>query len=486
MNDLAEQVLRGLDLSRHKIAAHPVASLGTGGFAASAVVVVAGGRVGTSGETTRSLTRWLGLLPDEGIGQNAAAGAIMFGAIIALLALWVVAVAVLRDGRIRERQAWAMLCAWGAPFAVGPPLLSTDVYAYVGRGLLQRAGRDPYVVGPGVLQNHPVIDAIDPTWRSAPSTSGPLGTFVQHLAVAITGAHGLATVLVLRVIAVGCVVGIALLAADLAGPRRAPAIVITALNPAMLLYVVCGAHLDGALALLLLAALVSATGRRWLVAIVLVCAAAALKPVALVVLPALVLTHWSGRRTRPLWQIAARDIAVAAAVLTIFTFLVPDGLGWRRNLATLTREHTPFAPANIVSNIVGPIVPAASFDDRAAGGRIAVVLAAIVVVCYLLATLRRRPLERTFGYALLAAALLGPALYPWYLIWGVTCLAPTATGLRRDWVVALSCAACVLVPAGFDTRTAEALTLVTLVVFGLALLPVLHTHYVQRRRYALR
>ena len=30
------------------------------------------------------------------------------------------------------------------------------------------------------------------------------------------------------------------------------------------------------------------------------------------------------------------------------------------------------------------------------------------------------------GYALLPIGLLGPVLYPWYLLWGLLCLAPTA------------------------------------------------------------
>jgi hypothetical protein len=484
MNDLAEQALHGLDLARKKIVEHPVTSLAVAGFVAAGTAMVAGGRIG-AGSATTPLTHWLGLLPDDGTRNDALAGGIMFGAICCLLLLWIVAVAVVRSGSHNTRQAWSLVAAWGVPFAVGPPLLSTDIYNYAAQGLLQRAGKDPYSTGPSSLGYHAIVNAIDPTWRGAPSTSGPLGTLVQHLAVASTGGDAVATVIVLRLLAIACVICIGLLAADLAGPYRVPAIVLTALNPALLLYLLSGAHLDGALALLVLAALVTSAQRRWTLSVVLICAAAAVKPVALAVVPAVLLAHCLGHRAHIAWRIIARDLAIAAVTLAALTLIVRDGLGWRRNLSVVTREHTPFAPASIVSDIVRPIVPSASFDDLAVGGRIAVVVAAVALVAYLLATVRERSLDRTVGFALLAVALLGPVLYPWYLLGGLVCLAPTATGARRDWVVALSCAACVLAPAGFGTDAARTVTLVALIVIAIALLPVLYAHQ-QRRRLALR
>ena len=73
----------------------------------------------------------------------------------------------------------------------------------------------------------------------------------------------------------------------------------------------------------------------------------------------------------------------------------------------------------------------ASYDDLAAGARITVVTAMVCVLIYLVVTARQRSLERTAGYALLALAVLSPVTYPWYLLWGVVCLAPAATGVRR-------------------------------------------------------
>lgn len=63
--------------------------------------------------------------------------------------------------------------------------------------------------------------------------------------------------------------------------------------------------------------------------------------------------------------------------------------------------------------------------------------AAAGVVVWLALTSERRPLAASVGFGLLALAALGPVFYPWYLLWGVLCLLPTATPRRRDWLIAL-------------------------------------------------
>ncbi|TAM90324.1 MAG: hypothetical protein EPN43_05860 [Jatrophihabitans sp.] len=481
MNDLAEHALRALDAGRRKLIAHPLPALAGAGFACAALVVVTGGRIGASPSTV-PLDGWLGLQPTERPGSTALLGSLMFGGIVALLLLWVVTVLLLHRRTYPPRTPWALAAVWGAPLALGPPVLSPDIYLNAGRGLLAARGFDPYRVGVNALGNIPLLNAVDPAWRSAPSTAGPLGTLLQHAVAFLGGDNAIGTVIGLRLIGVGAVIGIGLLAAELAGPLRSTGLGLTVLNPALLLLVVNGAHLDGVLGVLLLGALLASSQRRRVLAVVLVCAAAALKPVALVAVLAVLIAHATGRRDRVSWQIAARDGALAAVCLVGFTFAVPDGLGWVRNLPTVVREHLPFAPSSVLSEVIGPMVPSASFDDLQAGGRVTVVLAAVVIIAWLLATTRHRTLDRTVGYALLTAAVLAPVVYPWYLLWAVCCLAPAAVGIRRDWVVALSAVACVLTPSGFATATAEHVTLAALLLVGLALLPTLVTHSARRRR----
>lgn len=486
MNDLAERALQGLDVARKAVLARPLPWLAAVGFVAASVVVAAGGRIG-AGPAALPINSWLGLLPPVGYRvEGLVPGLVMIAAIGVLALAWLAVLALASTRRAGEHALWLIGAAWALPFVVGPPLLSTDAYLAAARGLLSRQGLSPYHHGAASLRDQDrLVDAIDPTLRGAHSTGGPLSLALEHLFVAGTGGSGFGALLLMRALAVVSTVAIGRLAMDLAGPRRPAALAITALNPAVLLFVVSAAHFEGLFAALLLACFVRAGQRHWATAAVLACLAAGLKPVALVAVAAVIAAHGIGIRqhVRPVafLRIAGRDLAIAVPMLAACTLAVPYGLGWAGNLESLTDEHTPFAPASLLSDLISTVVSAASFDDLAVGGRIAAVLAAVTVIAYLLVTIRNRPLERTVGYALLAIGLLGPALYPWFLLWGLLCLAPTARRTLRDWVVALSVVACVLDPAGFAVRTGEIVTDCCLAVVAAALIPRL----ISRRRRTL-
>jgi hypothetical protein len=484
MNDLAEHTLHGLVVARRCVLAHPLIALSTAGFAASSLTVVAGARIQGSGAAI-PLTRWLGLLRGPSPADGGLLGALMLAGILTLLVLWITALRVLHAPATTGRSVWVLAGIWSAPFALGPPLLSTDVYTYVARGLLARAGIDPYEHGATALGSARLVGAIDPSWRSTPSTSGPLAGLLQHVAVTVSGGNALGAVLVLRAVTVLSVIAIGMLAAELAGPRHAvSALAMTVLNPALLLLVVATAHLEGLLGALLLGTLVAAAKRRWLLAVLLACGAAGVQPVAIVALPAVVLAHGVAGRARFAWGILARDVVAAAAALAACTLAVRNGLGWADNLSTVSREHTPFAPAALVSDLIAPIVAPASYDDLALGGRAVALLAAASITLYLLVTSRPRPLDRTIGFSLLAIGLLGPVLYPWYLTWGLVCLAPTAARARRDWIVAISGAACVIAPIGFASGVAIDVTRVALVVIAGALASRLYLRHQADARFA--
>jgi alpha-1,6-mannosyltransferase len=477
MNDTARVAVSGYRRARGFALGHPSLSLGCAGFVAATVTMVAGGRI-VPPRSVIPLTSWFGLL-NYNSSSNVGPGIVMLVGVTALLMLWLVAIRIHHAGRVSERSVWAIFAAWATPLILGPPLLSNDVWTYAAQGLMLRHGIDPYQVGPSALGNIPAVAAVDPSWRSVPSPYGPLASTLQHLAVAISGGSPLGAAIVFRAVGVACLIGIGLLAADLAGPRRrVQALTITVLNPLLLLHVLSAAHLDGVMCVLVLGAVVAANQRRWAIGMVLAVAAGAVKAPAFAALPTLVAVHLQGRRGSARWAALGRDVVLAAACIAGVSEAVPNGWGWVHALNTPALGHTALAPASLVSDVLRPMVPGASFDDLSTGGRISALAAAACIVVYLTLTAHARALDRSVGYSILAVGILSPVVYPWYLLGGIVCLAPTARGARRDWIVLLSAVGCVLSPPGFSVGASTGVSIATIVISLLVIGPRVR----QRRR----
>src|SRR5439155_24014875 len=182
MTDPARTALRALGSVRAAVTARPALSLGIAGFAAATLTVVAGGRVGTV-KSVIPLTTWLGLLAPNGHRSgDYLPGTLMLVGIVALVLLWLLAIRLHGTGSTAEGRLWWISGAWAAPFVIGPPLLSNDVFTYAAQGLLLRSGLDPCSVGPSALGDVHAVAAVDPSWRSVPSPYGPLASTMQHLA----------------------------------------------------------------------------------------------------------------------------------------------------------------------------------------------------------------------------------------------------------------------------------------------------------------
>jgi len=224
----------------------------------------------------------------------------------------------------------------------------------------------------------------------------------------------------------------------------------------------------GWLCALLLLALVAARRRRWTTAAALLAVAAALEPIALVALPVLFTYRVLGQPSRRAVRLLARDVAAALVVLAALSLAAPPPLGWLGNLGDAFHEHLPYTPSNLLGTAIGWVVPAA-YDDLQTGARLATAAAGVLVILWLLATRRSRPLELTTGLALLTAAAAAPVLYPQFLLWGVLCLAtalPAASGTVRGWLLALSCAACTVDPLGLGERGGQVAGFLALAVIA--------------------
>jgi hypothetical protein len=427
------------------VTGHRQATLAAAGLVLGVVAVVAGGQSPTG--TTTPPTTWFGLLSPTGYraGDPWGWGAASLLASALLVPLWVVAV----GSRLPERAVWRLAAVWGLPFVIGPPLISKDVYAYAANGLMLRAGVDVYTHGADGLQQLHTADAtralaaVDPTWHQTPSPYGPLASLLVRTAAQVSGGNPVGTVVVLRAVAVVSVVALAAAAAALAGRHRATAVALIALNPLVLLHAVSGAHVEAPMCALLLLGLLAATRNRWALAVVLVCAAGAIKAPAYAALGAMVVLH---ARQRDPVRAVGQDVAVALAASAAFTVLVPHGLGWLANLTTPTKGKAPVSLANAVAALLPGV--------GAHPVQLGFLAAGAVIVVGLALTAERRPLETSVGIGLLALMALAPVFYPWYVLWGAACLLPTARGRGREGLIVLCGLAALFATTGTPSRFA--------------------------------
>jgi alpha-1,6-mannosyltransferase len=298
---------------------------------------------------------------------------------------------------------------------------------------------------------------------------------VAKLVTAVVSNHLIAGVLAMRLIAVA---GLALLAVSVptlaraAGIAPAQALWLAALNPLVLIHLVGGAHNDAMMLGLLAAGLAAVIRHRPLVATVLVVGAALVKAPAalgLCAVAAIWATQLSGRSpgVRAALGVGTTAVGVTVAVTTI----AGTGYGWVGALST------PISAQNwSITGVLGRwTADVLAHDDVGAALAISLwrwagVLATLVVAA-LVWTYRHRlgPLYG-LGIVLVALVVFGPALRPWYVLWGLIPLAVAATHLRVRQLLTVVCAGLLLVvlPDGFAASPQRVLLAVLGGLIGVA------------------
>jgi alpha-1,6-mannosyltransferase len=372
------------------------------------------------------------------------------------------------------RQAYVTLALWVAPLLVAPPMFSRDVYSYLAQALMLDAGWDVYQHGPAALGG-PIADQVPAIWQHTPSPYGPVFLVVAEVVARLVSTHLLAGVLAMRLIAVA---GLALLAVSVpvlaraAGIAPAPALWLATLNPLVLIHLVGGAHNDALMAGLLAAGLAAAVRHRPLVATVLVVAAALVKAPAalgLVAVAAIWASQLPGRRPGPRAALAVG--ATAAGVTAAVTAVAGTGYGWAGALST------PISSQNwSLTGMLGRWTAAMLAHDDV-GAALAVHLwrwaglLATLIVAGLVWTYRNRlgPLSG-LGIVLVAVVVFGPALRPWYVIWGLVPLAAATTHPRVRRLLTILCAVLVpmVLPDGFAASAEKVLLAVLGALIGIA------------------
>lgn len=333
------------------------------------------------------------------------------------------------------------LAVWAAPLLLAPPLFSRDVYSYLAQGAMVDARIDVYAHGPDRLGG-PLAAQVSPLWQDTPTPYGPLFLSFAAPVARLARAELSAGVLGLRLVAL---LGVGLMVLSLTrlarrdGTDPGAALWLGALNPLLLLHLVAGAHNEAVMLGLLGLALVAAKGRSPALGAVLMTLAALVKaPAALGLLAVAAL--WAGRLTgrRRGLRAACAVAALALATTAVATAVIGTGYGWIGALNTPVSGHNwaltsllGRATASALHDAGSDLAPFALPAWRAAG-------LAATAVAVLLVWLRRPRHSPVYalGLSLIAVAVLGPAIRPWYVLWGLFPLAAAAPAGPARKVVA--------------------------------------------------
>ena len=326
---------------------------------------------------------------------------------------------------LRLRTVALIAAVWSLPFVLSGPVGSLDVQSYAAVGRLAAVGQDPYRLGPAAFGDR-FAAAVDPLWRATPTPYGPLQIQLLRALSLVTGRDVGAAVLLIRavgILALGAALCFMLRAAEPA--ERLPALVLTALNPVVLVHLVSGAHLDVLVGMLAVLVVACARGGRPGLAMALAVVATAFK------LPGSVLVAFVlldvVRRTpatllsRTLRPVLASGLAVSTAVVAI----CPDPFGWVRALAVPGIVRNGAAPSTWAAYAAGALTGHLSgreLDLAFTVGRTAMAMLGVGMAVTLLWSATSGSAKQAFrgvGWALIAVAATGPAFYPWYLAWGL-------------------------------------------------------------------
>ncbi len=344
-----------------------------------------------------------------------------------------------------NRMVW-VFALWSLPMLVIAPLFSRDAYSYAAQGEMVSHHMNPYYYGPFQLGNNSFTAPVDSLWGNAPAPYGPLFLQLDGFFARITFHNDLATIVLLRLLALAGVVLMALCVPRLARLYHrdgAELFTLMILNPVTLLHLIGGAHNDALMLGLLLAGITAAKEKRPIVGVVLCALATAIKaPAAIGIL--YVGWTWLGsdvparERVRPLLTAGL----IGAGVLEFFSFVSGLGWGWVSILQTPGAVRSWTAPTEFLALVFTGVAHFFHIGVGLGGvltlTRLLGMAIAGVAGIWLLINSDRIGALKAVGLTLLVFVALGPVVQPWYLSWGLILLAPVALGRLRSLIIGLS------------------------------------------------
>jgi len=381
----------------------------------------------------------------------------------ALLAAWVAVFTAVRR-RYHERNpvpvstAVGLWLVWALPFALGPALFSRDIFSYAGQGETVAQGFDPSMLGVRVLgPSNEFLALVDPVWRGTPCPYGPFWLWISSAFASLSGHQPLVSVLMFRILALASVAVSVWCLIRLArhyGGDVATVVVLAVGNPIVMLHAVSGAHNEALMMALILIGMVLAV-EGYLIPGVVACALAA--SIKIPAFAAVVFLGWAAAGpgstlARRLWSTAWVS-AVGGAVVALVSVVSGRGFGWLGALQSAGGARSLVAPARVAgiaaADVLGWIgIDLYDADVKRATTLLGLGLAAALSALILLRTKDRVPFV-SLGLALLVVSLLGPALYPWYVLPAFAVMALTLRESRMWLIIVLSVIGCVITfPSG--------------------------------------
>jgi alpha-1,6-mannosyltransferase len=347
-----------------------------------------------------------------------------FGVVFILLGLCYLGVLAFADS-IRVRVGLGAIVLLHLIFVIAPPLLSSDIFNYVGYARLEVVhGLNPYI--------HPLSAApIDPSyvyvgWPLNTTAYGPLFTIASLPLGWVSFTSGIWVLKSVTALAsLGCVALIWACATRLGRPPL-PATLFFGLNPVLLVYAVGGAHNDLLMLVVALGGIYLLLGGRESGMAALV-GAVAVKSSSVVLLPFALLG--SRRPARALlWGV------LAAAVVGVITVLV-FGTHVSSLLHVLQRDarlETPNDVPGVINDVLG-----LGLANRTLG-RIGMVVLVATVSALLVRVYRGGDWLENAGWATCAVIVTTTWFLPWYLVWFLPLAALALRPYQRLTALALT------------------------------------------------
>ncbi len=379
------------------------------------------------------------------------------GTLMVLIAWW------------RIGPAWRhprlVLLLWTAVLLFSPPLHSRDSYSYAAQGWLIANGLDPYSVASGDAAQSGLLVGIH--WFRTTSVYPPLSLEIFGVVSRIFGGDLYWTAVGMRLPNLVAIVVLAWCLpklADRAGVSRRLVLWAGLLNPVMLVQWVGGIHNDAIMVAILAVAFLVAhdvRARGWVAMVAggaLIGVAMSIKQSAAVAGVGMVGLAWAAsqpflaEKSRTWWALAMRAAAGGAAAVGMFgllSWVTGLGLGWRNPTAGSPLQATSNAPISWVASF-------ARFHELLSDGRIIsslTLFSALLIIAGIVRLVLQvgprppdsvgQPWLLVCG-VLLAFAVLGPALQPWYLTWVIPFVALARPTVRMQRVFLFVTALCAL------------------------------------------